>query len=348
MKNSKQKRIGYYKKLYLCKKYFNCRMNYIVVTGAAGFIGSCLIQRLHDEGYENIVAVDDFSKVEKNKNLENKPFIFKVKRTEFFSWLDINYQQVDFILHIGARTDTTETNWDLFQELNVNYSQRMWENCAFYQIPLIYASSAATYGLGEQGYIDNHSIVEKLKPLNLYGISKNEFDKWALKQETAPPFWAGLKFFNVYGPNEYHKKRMASVVFHAFQQIKETESVALFRSHNENFKDGEQLRDFVYVKDVVNVISFLMKYRPDSGLYNVGSGKARSFIDLVSVVFNSLHKEKKINFIDTPEDIRDKYQYFTEAKMDKLKEAGYNIPFTSLEEGVSDYISNYLMPSLYL
>lgn len=323
-------------------------MNYIVVTGAAGFIGSCLIQRLHDEGYENIVAVDDFSKVEKNKNLENKPFIFKVKRTEFFSWLDINYQQVDFILHIGARTDTTETNWDLFQELNVNYSQRMWENCAFYQIPLIYASSAATYGLGEQGYIDNHSIVEKLKPLNLYGISKNEFDKWALKQETAPPFWAGLKFFNVYGPNEYHKKRMASVVFHAFQQIKETESVALFRSHNENFKDGEQLRDFVYVKDVVNVISFLMKYRPDSGLYNVGSGKARSFIDLVSVVFNSLHKEKKINFIDTPEDIRDKYQYFTEAKMDKLKEAGYNIPFTSLEEGVSDYISNYLMPSLYL
>jgi ADP-L-glycero-D-manno-heptose 6-epimerase len=323
-------------------------MNYIVVTGAAGFIGSCLIQRLHNEGYENIVAVDDFSKVEKLKNLENKSFIYKVKRTEFFSWLDVNYQQVDFILHIGARTDTTETNWDLFQELNVNYSQRMWENCAFYGIPLIYASSAATYGLGEQGYFDNHSVVEKLKPLNLYGISKNEIDKWVLKQETAPPFWAGLKFFNVYGPNEYHKKRMASVVFHAFEQIKATGTVKLFRSHNENFKDGEQLRDFVYVKDVVNVISFLMKYRPDSGLYNVGSGKARSFIDLVSVVFNSLHKEKKINFIDTPEDIRDKYQYFTEAKMDKLKEAGYNIPFTSLEEGVSDYVSNYLIPSLYL
>ena len=322
-------------------------MNYIVVTGAAGFIGSCLIQRLHNEGYENIVAVDDFSKVEKLKNLENKSFIYKVKRTEFFSWLDVNYQQVDFILHIGARTDTTETNWDLFQELNVNYSQRMWENCAFYGIPLIYASSAATYGLGEQGYFDNHSVVEKLKPLNLYGISKNEIDKWVLKQETAPPFWAGLKFFNVYGPNEYHKKRMASVVFHAFEQIKATGTVKLFRSHNENFKDGEQLRDFVYVKDIVNVISFLMKYRPDSGLYNVGSGKARSFIDLVSAVFNTLHKEKKINFIDTPEDIRDKYQYFTEAKMDKLKEAGYNIPFTSLEEGVSDYISNYLMPSLY-
>lgn len=322
-------------------------MNYIVVTGAAGFIGSCLIQRLHNEGYENIVAVDDFSKVEKLKNLENKSFIYKVKRTEFFSWLDVNYQQVDFILHIGARTDTTETNWDLFQELNVNYSQRMWENCAFYGIPLIYASSAATYGLGEQGYFDNHSVVEKLKPLNLYGISKNEIDKWVLKQETAPPFWAGLKFFNVYGPNEYHKKRMASVVFHAFEQIKTTGTVKLFRSHNENFKDGEQLRDFVYVKDVVNVISFLMKCRPDSGLYNLGSGKARSFNDLVSAVFNTLHKEKTINFIDTPEDIRDKYQYFTEAKMDKLIDAGYNIPLTSLEEGVSDYINNYLMPSLY-
>ncbi|HOS17485.1 MAG TPA: ADP-glyceromanno-heptose 6-epimerase [Bacteroidales bacterium] len=322
-------------------------MNYIVVTGAAGFIGSCLIQRLHNEGYENIVAVDDFSKVEKLKNLENKSFIYKVKRTEFFSWLDVNYQQVDFILHIGARTDTTETNWDLFQELNVNYSQRMWENCAFYGIPLIYASSAATYGLGEQGYFDNHSVVEKLKPLNLYGISKNEIDKWVLKQETAPPFWAGLKFFNVYGPNEYHKKRMASVVFHAFEQIKTTGTVKLFRSHNENFKDGEQLRDFVYVKDVVNVISFLMKYRPDSGLYNLGSGKARSFNDLVSAVFNTLHKEKTINFIDTPEDIRDKYQYFTEAKMDKLIDAGYNIPLTSLEEGVSDYINNYLIPSLY-
>ena len=322
-------------------------MNYIVVTGAAGFIGSCLIQRLHNEGYENIVAVDDFSKVEKLKNLENKSFIYKVKRTEFFSWLDVNYQQVDFILHIGARTDTTETNWDLFQELNVNYSQRMWENCAFYGIPLIYASSAATYGLGEQGYFDNHSVVEKLEPLNLYGISKNEIDKWVLKQETAPPFWAGLKFFNVYGPNEYHKKRMASVVFHAFEQIKTTGTVKLFRSHNENFKDGEQLRDFVYVKDVVNVISFLMKYRPDSGLYNLGSGKARSFNDLVSAVFNTLHKEKTINFIDTPEDIRDKYQYFTEAKMDKLIDAGYNIPLTSLEEGVSDYINNYLMPSLY-
>lgn len=323
-------------------------MNYIVVTGAAGFIGSCLIQKLYDEGYENIVAVDDFSKLEKLKNLENKPFIFKVKRTEFFSWLDVNYQQVDFILHIGARTDTTETNWEIFQELNVNYSQRMWENCAYYQIPLIYASSAATYGLGEQGYVDNHAVVDKLKPLNLYGVSKNEFDKWALKQEEEPPFWAGLKFFNVYGPNEYHKNRMASVVYHAFNQIKESGSVRLFKSHNENYKDGEQLRDFIYVKDLLQLIFFLMKYRPDSGLYNVGTGKARSFYDLVSAVFAAMGKDKKIEFIDTPEDIRDKYQYFTEANMEKLREAGYTKAFTSLEEGVDDYVKNYLTPSLYL
>jgi ADP-L-glycero-D-manno-heptose 6-epimerase len=323
-------------------------MNYIVVTGAAGFIGSCLIQKLYDEGYENIVAVDDFSKLEKLKNLENKPFIFKVKRTEFFSWLDVNYQQVDFILHIGARTDTTETNWEIFQELNVNYSQRMWENCAYYQIPLIYASSAATYGLGEQGYVDNHAVVDKLKPLNLYGVSKNEFDKWALKQEEEPPFWAGLKFFNVYGPNEYHKNRMASVVYHAFNQINESGSVQLFKSHNENYKDGEQLRDFIYVKDLLQLIFFLMKYRPDSGLYNVGTGKARSFYDLVSAVFAAMGKDKKIEFIDTPEDIRDKYQYFTEANMEKLREAGYTKAFTSLEEGVDDYVKNYLIPSLYL
>ena len=280
--------------------------------------------------------------------MENKPFIFKVKRTEFFSWLDVNYQQVDFILHIGARTDTTETNWEIFQELNVNYSQRMWENCAYYQIPLIYASSAATYGLGEQGYVDNHAVVDKLKPLNLYGVSKNEFDKWALKQEEEPPFWAGLKFFNVYGPNEYHKNRMASVVYHAFNQIKESGSVRLFKSHNENYKDGEQLRDFIYVKDLLQLIFFLMKYRPDSGLYNVGTGQARSFYDLVSAVFAAMGKDKKIEFIDTPEDIRDKYQYFTEANMEKLREAGYTKAFTSLEEGVDDYVKNYLTPSLYL
>lgn len=323
-------------------------MNYIVITGAAGFIGSCLVQKLHEEGYENIVAVDDFSKTEKIKNLENKTYISKVGRTEFFSWLETNYHQVDFIVHIGARTDTTETNWNIFQELNLNYSQQVWESCVLYKIPMIYASSAATYGLGEYGYEDSHTIVEKLKPLNLYGISKNEFDKWVLKQEEEPPFWAGLKFFNVYGPNEYHKNRMASVIFHSFNQINENGYVKLFRSHNVNFKDGEQLRDFVYVKDLIQVISFLMKQRPESGIYNLGTGKARTFKDLVTAVFKAIDKESRIEYIDTPEDIRDKYQYFTEADMNKLKDVGYLKPFTSLEDGVSDYVKNYLMKKEYL
>ncbi|MBP7103055.1 MAG: ADP-glyceromanno-heptose 6-epimerase [Bacteroidales bacterium] len=322
-------------------------MNYIVITGAAGFIGSCLIQKLHEQGYENIVAVDDFSKAEKMKNLENKPYIYKVKRTEFFFWLETNYQQVDFIIHIGARTDTTETNWEIFQELNVNYSRQIWENCVLYRLPLIYASSAATYGQGEQGYEDAHSLVEKLKPLNLYGISKNDFDKWVLKQEEEPPFWAGLKFFNVYGPNEYHKSRMASVIFHAFHQINETGSIKLFRSHNENYKDGEQLRDFIYVKDLIEVISFLINRRPKSGIYNVGTGIARSFNDLAMSVFAAMGKNPGIDYIDTPMDIRDKYQYFTEAVMDKLKDAGYEKTFSTLEEGITDYVQQFLLPKKY-
>ncbi len=322
-------------------------MNYIVITGAAGFIGSCLIQKLHEQGYENIVAVDDFSKAEKIKNLKNKPYIYKVKRTEFFFWLETNYQQVDFVIHIGARTDTTETNWDIFQELNVNYSRQIWENCVLYRLPLIYASSAATYGQGEQGYEDTHSLVEKLKPLNLYGISKNEFDKWVLKQEEEPPFWAGLKFFNVYGPNEYHKNRMASVIFHAFHQINETGSVKLFRSHNENYKDGEQLRDFIYVKDLIEVITFLINQRPKSGIYNLGTGIARSFNDLAMSVFAAMGKQPHIDYIDTPMDIRDKYQYFTEAVIDKLKEAGYDKTFSTLEEGITDYVQQFLLPKKY-
>lgn len=322
-------------------------MNYIVITGAAGFIGSCLIQKLHEEGHEKIVAVDDFSKAEKIKNLENKPYIYKVNRTEFFFWLETNYQQVDFIIHIGARTDTTETNWDIFQELNVNYSQQIWENCVLYRLPLIYASSAATYGLGEQGYEDAHSLVEKLKPLNLYGISKNEFDKWVLKQEEEPPFWAGLKFFNVYGPNEYHKSRMSSVIFHAFLQINETGSVKLFRSHNENYKDGEQLRDFIYVKDLIEVITFLINRRPKSGIYNLGTGIARTFNDLAMSVFAAMGKKPSIDYIDTPMDIRDKYQYFTEAVIDKLIDAGYEKTFSTLEEGITDYVQQFLLPKKY-
>jgi ADP-L-glycero-D-manno-heptose 6-epimerase len=224
----------------------------------------------------------------------------------------------------------------------------MWELCVESQIPLVYASSAATYGLGEFGYEDNHEVIEKLKPLNPYGDSKNDFDKWALKQENSPPFWAGLKFFNVYGPNEYHKGRMASVIMHAFKQINETKAMKLFASHNPDFKDGEQLRDFVYVKDVVSVCLYLQKNRPENGLYNLGTGTARTFNDLVIGTFKALGIEPSIAYIPTPEDIRDKYQYFTEAKMDKLIKSGYSKKFYTLEEGVEDYVKNYLVPNKYL
>jgi len=232
--------------------------------------------------------------------------------------------------------------------LNVDYSKKMWNLCADNNIPLVYASSAATYGMGEQGYDDNHEVIEKLVPLNPYGDSKNDFDKWALKQEKTPPFWAGLKFFNIYGPNEFHKSRMASVIFHSFNQITKTGAMKLFASHNPDYKDGEQLRDFVYVKDVVSVCLFLMDQKAENGLYNLGTGMARTFVDLTKATFKAMGKEADISFIPTPEDIRDKYQYFTEAKMDKLKRNGYTKEFYTLEEGVTDYVQNYLMKEEYM
>lgn len=317
----------------------------IVVTGAAGFIGSCLVSKLNQEGHTNLILVDDFSKHEKDANLEGKLFTQKVERKELENWLKDN--QVDFIFHIGARTDTTEFDKAIFDELNVNYSKMLWSYCSDKKVPLVYASSAATYGLGEYGYDDNHDIIPKLKPLNPYGDSKNDFDIWALKQENKPPFWAGLKFFNVYGPNEYHKGRMASVIFHTFHQIEQKGEMKLFRSHNPNYKDGEQLRDFVYVKDVVSVCMFLYKQTANSGIYNLGSGKARTFLDLAKNTFKALDLAPKISFVDTPEDIRDKYQYFTEANMSKMIQNGYSTPFHSLEEGVEDYVKNYLIPNKY-
>ena len=320
----------------------------IIVTGAAGFIGSGLISRLNQDGFKNIIAVDDFSKIEKAENLEGKEIKEKVERDQLFTWLDQNNRDVEFIFHIGARTDTTEFDKEIFDELNVNYSKSIWEKCVAYQIPLVYASSAATYGLGELGYDDDETKLSSLKPFNPYGDSKNEFDIWALQQEQKPLFWAGLKFFNVYGPNEYHKGRMASVIFHAYNQIKATEKMKLFRSHNPDYRDGEQMRDFIYVKDLIDVCIFFMHHRKNSGIYNLGSGKARTFKDLVTNTFIAMGKTPDISYIDTPEDIRDKYQYFTEANMNKLVSIGYTRPFTSLEDGVDDYVKNYLSSSAYL
>lgn len=320
----------------------------IVVTGAAGFIGSGLVSKLNDIGIKRIVIVDDFSNDRKEHNLVGKKYLERVHRDEFIEWLKEHGEDVKFIYHIGARTDTAEFDKEIFDRLNLNFSKDVWRYATQYSIPLVYASSAATYGLGENGYDDNHNVVEDLKPLNAYGDSKNDFDKWVLKQHIKPPFWAGLKFFNVYGPNEYHKDRMASVILHAYRQITRTGKMKLFRSHNEKYEDGEQKRDFIYVKDVHNICIFLMEKRPESGLYNVGSGRARTFKSLAVNTFHAMNREVDISYIDTPADIRDKYQYFTEAQINKLISAGYSKGFHTLEQGVTDYVENYLMDGKYL
>jgi ADP-L-glycero-D-manno-heptose 6-epimerase len=321
--------------------------DYIVVTGAAGFIGSCLTEYLNQQGYTNLILVDEFGRPDKLPNLEGKKFSYQIEREGFFDWLFIHKPTISFVFHIGARTDTTEFNYAIHEHLNVEYSKKIWQYCTVHHIPLVYASSAATYGGGENGYDDNHEVVARLHPLNAYGISKNEFDKWALHQNEHPPFWAGLKFFNVYGPNEYHKARMASVIFHSLNQIKKDGVVKLFKSHRPEYKDGQQLRDFVYVKDVISVCYWLMERRPDSGLFNLGTGQARSFEDLVKATYAGLDMPAHILYIDMPEDIRDKYQYFTEANIQKLRDAGYSKEFYSLEQGVDDYVRYYLAKGTY-
>ena len=313
-----------------------------MVTGAAGFIGSRLAIYLNEKGYGNLILVDEFIRQDKYKNLEKVSFSVKVERGDLFGWLSAEERNIAFVFHLGARTDTTEFDYEIHRLLNLEYSKDIWNYCCLHKIPLVYASSAATYGGGEMGYDDDHDIVDKLKPLNPYGISKNEFDKWVLQTDMQPPFWAGLKFFNVYGPNEYHKARMASVIWHSYNQIKASGEVKLFRSHRPGFKDGEQLRDFIYVQDILQVSYWLMQHQPASAIYNLGTGKARSFVDLVRATFSALSIKPNIRFIDMPEDIREKYQYFTEANMSKLSAAGYNEPFYSLEEGVKDYVQGYL------
>ena len=319
----------------------------IVVTGAAGFIGSCLVTRLNKAGIADLVLADDFSDKTKAANLAGKQFLKQVHRDDFINWLNENAKEVKFVFHIGARTDTTEFDVNVFNKLNLDYSKALWKICTEFKIPLVYASSAATYGEGEFGYDDDESIIPKLKPLNPYGDSKNDFDKWVLQQKYQPPSWAGLKFFNVYGPNEYHKQRMASVIFHAFNQVNQTGKVRLFRSHRNDYKDGWQLRDFVYVKDVVEVCLFLYQNQKTKAIFNLGSGVARSFYDLAASTFRAMEREINIEYIDIPADIRDKYQYFTEAKMERLRAVGYNSPFFTLEDGVFDYVKHYLIPNHY-
>ncbi len=323
----------------------------LIITGAAGFVGSCLVRRLNDAGYTDLMVVDEFEKGQKVRNLDGKQFRAKMHRREFIAWLAQHPDSADAIFHIGARTDTTEMNTAIFDELNLEYSKSLWNLCVRFNIPFYYASSAATYGLGELGYADDHALIPRLKPLNPYGQSKQDFDVWLLERTPTPTptptptlDWAGFKFFNVYGPNEYHKGRMASVIFHTARQIKATGKMKLFRSHRPDVRDGEQMRDFIYVKDVVDVLLYFFEKRPPNGIYNLGTGKARTFYDLAASTFFAMGLEPDIEFIDTPADIRDTYQYFTEADMRKMREvAGYIQPFYSLEEGINEYVKEYLL-----
>jgi ADP-L-glycero-D-manno-heptose 6-epimerase len=320
----------------------------IIVTGALGFIGSALLGELEARGYGELVAVDNFNDVYKFSNLEGKKIKERIDRTIFCEWLSINASKVQFVFHIGARTKTNEFDWDVLNKLNVNYSKQLWKICSDESIPLIYASSAATYGNGENGFSDEPAKIKLLKPMNQYGESKQLFDLWMMEQENRPPFWAGFKFFNVFGPNEYHKGRMASVVFHAFYQIKEKGSVNLFKSYKSEYADGEQRRDFVYIKDVLNVLIYHMETRKKSGLYNLGSGKSHTFLQLANAVFNSLDLDPNLNYTDMPEDIRDNYQYFTQADDSRLIASGYNLGFTPFDEAISDYLRNYLVPHKFI
>lgn len=318
----------------------------IVITGAAGFIGSYLTGKLNEAGYTDLVLVDRFDDPSKDLNLFNKKYRKFIDRDKFFKWLIGHASEVDFIFHLGARTDTVGQEPELYQQLNLIYSQRLWNICSEIQVPLLYASSAATYGNGECGFSDSHSNVTNLRPLNLYGWSKHDFDVWALKQVRTPPFWTGLKFFNVYGPNEYHKGRMASVVLHAFQTIRKNGKMKLFRSHHKDYRDGEQSRDFIYVEDIADVMIYFLHHQEKSGIYNVGTGTARSFLDLTYAVFNSMKLNPEVSFVDTPIDLRGRYQYYTEAEIDKLRATGYTKPFTSLEEGIDMYVGKYLIPEV--
>ena len=319
----------------------------IVITGGAGMIGSMIAWHLNTVlGRDDIVIVDRFNHPEQWQNLCHRRYANYLDKDELFGWLE-NNASIDAVIHMGAISDTTERDFNRLVQANIRYSQHLWTWCAAHHVPFLYASSAATYGGGEHGYDDDESKIDQLRPLNGYGYSKQFFDQWALKQVkdklVTPPQWCGFKFFNVYGPNEYHKQRMASVVFHSFNQFREHGTVKLFKSHVAGCEDGMQLRDFVYVKDAVAIVAHFLMHPDKSGIYNIGTGNARAFKDLATAVMVSQGGKPSISYIDMPQDLHGKYQYFTQANMNKLLAVGYDQPFHSLEDGVCDYVQNYLM-----
>lgn len=311
----------------------------IVVTGATGFIGSIIVWELNQRGLTDILCVDTVPPQARPGILDKKKYTQFLDHNEFLKSLSENPdQKIDWIIHMGACSSTTEMNVEFLRENNTLYTQKLFEYCRDHEVPFIYASSGACYGDGEQGF-DDQTDPHFLHPLNPYGDSKVNFDRWVLKQKKFPPLWMGLRFFNVYGPNEYYKKDMSSVVFKAYRQIKVNGALKLFRSHNPEYRDGEQLRDFVYVKDISRWIMEIMDGTGYSGIYNMGYGQARSWLDLAKNVFANLQRELKIEWTDVPEDIRDRYQYFTEAKMDRFLSQGFSKPQWSLEDGIRDYIT---------
>ncbi len=316
----------------------------IVVTGGAGFIGSALVWKLNQLGRNDIVIVDRLGTSEKWKNLVGLDYLDFYDKEDFINWIRVDEFEynIDVIFHLGACSSTTEKDADYLMENNFGYTQTLAEFAIRKQIRFIYASSAATYGDGSNGYEDDEEQLEKLRPMNMYGYSKHLFDLYAKKEKMLNQI-VGLKYFNVYGPNEYHKGDMRSVVHKAYEQIKENGKVRLFKSYKEEYKDGEQLRDFIYVKDAVDITLFFMENKNINGIFNVGTGKARTWNDLVSAIFNAMDKPVNIEYIEMPENLKNKYQYFTQADLKKLRDAGYDKEITSLEKGVEDYVKNYLL-----
>lgn len=320
----------------------------IVVTGGAGFIGSLLIWKLNQLGRTDIIVVDALRTGDKWKNLVKRQIWGVIHKDQFLSWLERapEAKQIEAVVHLGACSSTTERDVDYLNANNTQYSMALFAYCRDRSIPFVYASSAATYGNGEYGYGDDPTGIPHLRPINPYGWSKQLFDAWALKQKTTPPFWCGLKFFNVYGPNEYHKGSMQSLVAKAVPQIQAEGLLRLFKSYREGIDHGEQQRDFVYVKDVVDVMVHLLENTKTakSGIYNLGAGEARSFADLARAVFIAMKRESRFEWIEMPEEIRNQYQYFTQAEMARFrKETGYKKPFTSLEDGVREYVHEQLL-----
>jgi ADP-L-glycero-D-manno-heptose 6-epimerase len=314
----------------------------IVITGASGFIGSCLLEKLNREGFNDIIIVDDFSIPQKQQNIVFKRYKAQIDKTDFLEWLRSNTEEIEMIFHFGAISDTTIMDVCLFNKWNLDYSKSIWKSCVEKKIPFIYASSAATYGDGSNGFNDDESQLLILRPLNPYGESKHNFDLWALGEKQKPPFWTGLKFFNVYGPNEYHKGKMASMVFHAYNQNMQFGQLSLFKSYKDGFSDGNQLRDFIYIKDILDICLWLYKTKESSGIINIGTGISNSFNQLGEAVFKALEMPVNIKYIEMPDSLKNKYQYRTNANISKLRKMGYEKPFTTLDGGIEDYVKNYL------